>query len=180
MTEDRIKEIIQTGEGVEVEFKKSLFKLNKNAFESICAFLNRRGGHLLLGVTNSGEIAGVVDDSAQEIIDNIVSSANNPQKLNPPFYLSPRVVQLDGKNVIYLYVPESSQVHQTNGKIYDRNEDGDFDITGHHELVTQLYVRKQSTYSENKIYPFLSFSDFNEQLFSRIRTLANNERPDHP
>ena len=27
----------------------------------------------------------------------------------------------------------SSQVHRCNGRIYDRNEDGDFDITGKHE-----------------------------------------------
>lgn len=180
MTEVRLKEVIQKGEGIEVEFKRSLFKLNKNAFETICAFLNRKGGHLVLGVENSGGIEGVVDDSVQKIVDNIVTSANNPQKLNPPFYLSPHVVQLEGKKVIYLYVPESSQVHQTNGRIYDRNEDGDFDITGHNDLVTQLYVRKQSTYSENNIYPFLSFSDFHEILFPRIRKLANNERPDHP
>jgi len=180
MTEDRLKEVIQKGEGVEVEFKTSLFKLNKNVFETICAFLNRRGGHLILGVEDSGGIEGVLDDSIQKIIDSIVTSANNPKKLNPPFYLSPNVFQLGGKNVIHLHVPESSQVHQTNGRIYDRNEDGDFDITGQNDLVTQLYIRKQSTYSENNIYPVLTFSDFNQTLFPRIRRLANNERPDHP
>ena len=66
MTEDRLKEVIQKGEGVEVEFKTSLFKLNKNVFETICAFLNRRGGHLILGVEDSGGIEGVLDDSSKD------------------------------------------------------------------------------------------------------------------
>lgn len=47
MTSDKLKEILQKGEGIEVEFKTSQFELNKNAFESICAFLNRKGGYLL-------------------------------------------------------------------------------------------------------------------------------------
>lgn len=82
--------------------------------------------------------------------------------------------------MIYVYVPESSQVHSTNGKIFDRNEDGDFDITRQTEQVTQLYLRKQATYSENRIYPYLKLSDFKSELFTRVRTLAKNERADHP
>ncbi|WP_082886473.1 ATP-binding protein [Flavisolibacter tropicus] len=54
MTPQGIKDILQQGEGIEVEFKESLFELNKSTFESICAFLNRKGGYLLLGVANDG------------------------------------------------------------------------------------------------------------------------------
>jgi ATP-dependent DNA helicase RecG len=94
MHTDKIKELIKRGEGTEIEFKTSSNKLNKDAFESICAFLNRRGGHLLLGVSNSGEIEGVLEDSIQSVIDEVVTQVNNPQKLNPPFYLSPEIVQI--------------------------------------------------------------------------------------
>lgn len=177
---DKITELIEHGEGTEVEFKSSSYKLNKDAFESICAFLNRKGGHLILGVSNSGKIEGVFDDSIQSVIDELTTQANNPQKLNPPFYLSPEVFKVQGKNVIHVLVPESSQVHQTAGKIFDRNEDGDFNITSQNESVTQLYLRKQSTYSENKIYPHVQLSDFKQELFQRVRSLARNERPDHP
>lgn len=51
--------------------------------------------------------------------------------------------------MIYIRVPESSQVHSTAGKIFDRNDDGDFDITSQHSQVAELYRRKQNTYSEN-------------------------------
>lgn len=180
MTPEKLKEILQKGEGIEVEFKTSQFELNKDAFESICAFLNRRGGYLLLGVKNDGTVEGVIEGCVQNIINNIVTNANNPQKLSPPFYLSTQVIDYEGKKVIYVYVPESSQVHSTNGKIFDRNEDGDFDITRQTEQVTQLYLRKQATYSENRIYPYLKLSDFKQELFSRVRTLAKNERADHP
>lgn len=180
MTFTKLLEIVQKGEGVETEFKTCRNKLNKDAFESICAFLNRRGGYLLLGVNNDGIIEGIDEDYVQSIINAIVVNANNPQKLNPPFYLSTTVIEYEGKKVISVYVPESSQVHSTNGRIFDRNEDGDFNITGQSEQVAQLYLRKQATYSENKIYPYVRISDLNPKLLSRARLLAKNERADHP
>ena len=86
----------------------------------------------------------------------------------------------DGKKIIYLYVPESSQVHNTNGKIFDRNEDGDFDITRNTDQVTQLYLKKQATYTENRVFPFIELADFKEDLFKRVRILAEYEREGHP
>lgn len=172
MTKEKIIEIITRGEGIDVEFKTSRVELNKDAFETICSFLNRNGGHLILGVNNTGKIEGILEDSLQSIINNLVSNANNPQKLNPPFYLSPQVVEIEEKKLIYVFVPESSQVHSTNGKIYDRNEDGDFNITNHNNLVSQLYLRKQSSYTENQIYPFVGIKNLKADLISRIRIMA--------
>ena len=76
---------------------------------------------------------------------------NNPQKISPTFYLSVEEVEIDGKAVLYIFVPESSQVHRCNGKIFDRNEDGDMDITDNTNLVSEVYIRKQGTYAENRI-----------------------------
>ena len=45
MTPDKLKTIIAQKEGTEIEFKKSQDSLARSVYESICAFLNRRGGH---------------------------------------------------------------------------------------------------------------------------------------
>ena len=118
MTILQLHSILTQGESTIVEFKTCKDKLNKDAFESICAFLNRNGGHLLLGVNDKKEITGVAEDSVQGILDSLVVNANNPQKLNPPYYLSPQVFDCEGKKVISIYVPESSQVHSTAGKVF--------------------------------------------------------------
>lgn len=70
MNKEKVKQLLRQGEGADIEFKASLFKLNKNTFETICAFLNRNGGHLLMGVKNDGSVEGVVEDSIQKIINN--------------------------------------------------------------------------------------------------------------
>jgi ATP-dependent DNA helicase RecG len=176
MTIEKIEELLQQGEGIEVEFKTAQFDLNKDIFDSICAFLNRKGGHLLLGVKDNGKVEGVIESCIPDMINNLIICANNPTKLNPAFYFTPKVLDYDGKKIIHIYVPESSQVHSTGGRIFDRNGDGDLDITRHSALVTNLYMRKQTTYSENQVFPYFELADCNQELFRRIRMMAENKQ----
>lgn len=69
MKSNQIKQIIAGGESVEVEFKESATSLARSVFETICAFLNRKGGHILLGVKDNGEIVGVNEDSIASQLD---------------------------------------------------------------------------------------------------------------
>lgn len=81
---------------------------------------------------------------------------------------------MDGKTILYVFVPESSQVHRCNGRIFDRNEDGDLDITDNTNLVSGLYLRKQSGYTENRIFPFAELSELKQELL--IKVLKNGSQ----
>lgn len=48
--------LIEKGEDIDVEFKECKINVNRSVYETICAFLNRHGGTLLLGVQDSGHI----------------------------------------------------------------------------------------------------------------------------
>lgn len=54
------------------------------------------------------------------------------------------------------------------------------DITDNINLVSSFYMRKQSTYTENRIYPYASISELRKDLFIKVRKLASNQRPNHP
>ncbi len=45
-----IQDILRRREGLTVEFKQAKSELPKSLFETVCAFLNREGGIILLGV----------------------------------------------------------------------------------------------------------------------------------
>jgi len=141
-----LKTLLKQGEGIAVEFKVCQRALSRDVYESVCAFLNRHGGTLLLGVRNNGEVAGVDLDCVAQIRKDFVTAINNPEKINPPCYLTVEEIQEDGKTVLRIYVPESSQVHRCNGRIYDRNEDGDLDIT-----ITPGPLRRSITASKPPI-----------------------------
>ena len=52
MTGEELKSLLAHGEGVDTEFKESTHQLARKIYESICAFLNRKGGHIVLGALN--------------------------------------------------------------------------------------------------------------------------------
>jgi ATP-dependent DNA helicase RecG len=180
MTSEKVEELLRQGEGINIEFKTAQFELNKDTFDSICAFPNRMGGHLLLGVNNEGKVEGVIETCVQDMVNNLINSANNPGKLSPTFYLSPHVLNYEGKKIVYLYIPESLHVHSTNGKIFDRNNDGDFDITQNPARVANLYQRKQPGHSEDRVFPYFELADCDASLFHRVRELAVISKKKHP
>ncbi len=178
--EQRILDLIRKGEGLNLEFKTCRERLNRDVYETVCAFLNRHGGTILLGVQDSGEVAGIAPDALARIRKDFVTAVNNPQKLIPPTYLSIDEVAVEGKTLLRIYVPESSQVHRCNGRIYDRNEDGDLDITDHTAQVALLYQRKQATYSENRVYPYIRVEDLRRDLIEKCRRIVRIDNREHP
>ncbi|MBI5559401.1 MAG: putative DNA binding domain-containing protein [Deltaproteobacteria bacterium] len=180
MNESKIQALLKQGEGLRIEFKKCQAALNKDIYETVCAFLNRSGGELLLGVDDDGTVTGIDESLIRQIKSDFTTAINNPQKISPSCYLSMEEVIIDGKAILSIYIPESSQVHRCNGKIFDRNEDGDFDITGNNTLVSELFLRKQTSYSENRIYPYVTIEDLREDVIARVRKMAGIQRPGHP
>ncbi|MCK5741804.1 MAG: putative DNA binding domain-containing protein, partial [Chlorobi bacterium] len=176
----RVLQIIKSGEGVTTEFKTCRNRINKDVYESVCAFLNRNGGTILLGVNDDGTIQGVDKTALTQIKKDFVTAINNPQKLTPTAYLSVDEVIVDEKSILSIYIPESSQVHRCAGRIYDRNEDGDLDITDQSAQVFEMYNRKQSTNTENKIYPFVKVEDLRQDLINKARRLAGIWQENHP
>jgi len=127
----------------------------------------------LLGVQDDGTLQGIEPDAVTQIKKDFVTSINNPLKLTPPTYLSLDVIELDGKSLLRIYVPESSQVHRCNGRIYDRNEDGDLDITDHTTQVAHLYQRKQATFSENKVFSYAQDDDVAQKFLISLNKASD-------
>ncbi len=180
MNEKQICDLIAQGEGISLEFKTCARKLNRDVYQSVCAFLNRHGGFLLLGVQDNGNISGIEPQALEQVRKDFVTTINNPQKLTPPAYLSIETVTITDKIVLLVHVPESSQVHRCNGRIYDRNEDGDLDITDSTILVAQLYLRKDSSFSENRVYPWIQPGDLRNDLIERCRRYVRINSQSHP
>ncbi|MCK5096974.1 MAG: putative DNA binding domain-containing protein, partial [Desulfobacteraceae bacterium] len=180
MLKQKIFKLLKAGESFNSEFKECKRDLNKDVYDTVCAFLNRSGGELLLGVNDKGELTGIDKDRIEQIKADFVTAINNPQKISPSVYLSIEELEINGKNILYIYVPESSQVHRCNGKIYDRNEDGDLNITENTNLVSALYIRKQTSFSENMVFPFVTMRELRSDLIQHCRKIAVVQRQNHP
>lgn len=179
MNSERIKRLLRQKENINLEFKEAGAALPGNLFETICSMLNRDGGDILLGVDDNGNVSGVDNNVVSKMVTDLVSLSNNPQKIDPPFILFPQVYDIDGRKVIHIQVPASSQVHKTGKIIYDRSNDGDFKVEQAHRIA-ELANRKRNHYTEGIIYPVLKMDDFKLELFPKIRNLIRSNNPLHP
>ncbi|MHB1377836.1 MAG: RNA-binding domain-containing protein, partial [Candidatus Humimicrobiaceae bacterium] len=96
-----IKELINGGESKTVEFKEDFPQKNQIS-KTVCAFANRAGGYIVVGVNDRGDVKGLSNDLLDEYLDrisNIVHDSVYPM-LIPELY----TYKIDNKNVIVVQV----------------------------------------------------------------------------
>lgn len=179
MTKEEIKKLIATGEKIDVELKESKNTLNKDIYDTVASFNNRTGGHIILGVNYKREIIGVNPAKVDKMIKDFTTAINNPKKVYPPLYLTPEHIVVDGKDLIYIRVPEGNQVCRHGSRIFDRSYEGDVNITDSSELVYKLYARKQGSYFVNKVYPNLTLECLDASIISKVRKRASIRNQSH-
>lgn len=171
--------LIEQGESHVVEFKKSTTDITKDVYESVCAFSNRDGGHIFLGVKDDGKILGIKPDHIDRMKKDFVTAINNENKMYPPLYLRPVEYEYEGRLILYIRVPISQSVCRCNGRIFDRNHEADIDITNHTDEVFRLYARKNSSYFVNRVTRF-NINSLRSDLMERARDMARMRSGSHP
>lgn len=97
-----IKSLILQGEGVMLDFKKTITNTEKIA-KSLVAFANNKGGKLLIGVADDGSIKGVKSEEEEKYM--ILTAAHQFCKpaIEPHF----EEIYVDDKLVLVVNIPES-------------------------------------------------------------------------
>ena len=180
MDKERLKTVLAVGETIAVEFKRCRSGISPDTFETVCSFLNRYGGDIFLGVEDNGEVSGVPKKSACDVIKNFIKMVNNPEVISPAVYLAPEIIKLDGKQIVHVRVPASSEVYTYKKVIYDRVDDSDVKVSGTGQ-VAAMYIRKQNVFTEKKVYKFVTDGDLRFDMLPRIRQMAaNRQTGGHP
>ena len=173
MTEKDIIEKLKIGENIAVEFKRGGNGFEEDSYQTVCSFLNRFGGDLFLGVLDDGTVVGVNQKSALDMVKNFISNISNPDVFSPTIYLTPEIKVIENKTVIHVHIPVGSDVFKYKNSIYDRIDDADVKVTASSQIAS-MYIRKQNTYTERKIYPYVSRSDLRDDLINEARIRAKN------
>jgi ATP-dependent DNA helicase RecG len=134
----QINHLARAGESPSLELKTSTSQLS-GACETVCAFLNAKGGTVLIGIKNNGQIIGqhVTDNTRQEIareIKKIEPPANEQINIDyVPFH--------DNKFVIVIAVTAGNHApYIYDGRPYARIESSTGSMSQHH--YEQLLVRR--------------------------------------
>ena len=172
--------IIKSGENAQVEFKKASNKIPDNLFDTICAMLNRLGGHIFLGVDDNKKILGIEKNKIKKMQKEFSNLCNNPEKIYPTVRLEMIPYNYDDKIILYINVYEGENVYSSGKKVFDRNEDGDYDISKNRFLMSRLYLRKSDFNVEDKVYPYVTLDNLRTDLIDRLKRSVLSKDKNHP
>ena len=110
MNKEQLIKLIDAHEWNDLEFKEAQWKVPKSAYESVSAFANTKGGHIVFGVKqnkDSFEIIGVHD------VDNIqnafLSTLRADNKVNHDIAIKESLINVNETVVLAFYIPESTR-----------------------------------------------------------------------
>ena len=138
-------EKIYLGEDATIEFKRALPHRNSLADE-IAAFANARGGVILIGVDDGGEIVGVdrhALDTAEKTVIEICADS-----IDPIVLIFTEKLRIDNKNLLKIEVPRSLFVHKTANGYFMRQG------SSKREMPTEQLPRLFQTRSQARIIAF--------------------------
>ena len=145
---DSITELIEKiylGEDATIEFKRELPRRSSLADE-IAAFANARGGVILIGVDDNGEIIGINQqelDRAERIVVEICQDS-----IDPILLIFTEKLRIDDKNLLKVEVPRSLFVHKTTNGYFIRQG------SSKREMPTDQLARLFQTRSQARIIAF--------------------------
>ena len=120
-----VRNLIEEGEGYDVEFKRRVSAPEKIA-RTLIAFANTKGGYMLFGVDDDGSIVGVESEKSEA---DLIREAGMLY-CEPPIHPRIDIVPFNGKDVIVASVEESGdKPHRFTGG------------NGHPGEATKVFIR---------------------------------------
>lgn len=173
---DNLKDLTQQSESEILEFKKSTANL-KRAAETLCAFLNGKGGTVVIGISEGKKVVGqhVTDQTYQEI-------ANTLRKFEPTANIEIQYVDSPpNKRIIVLTThPDPHSIPYTfDGRAYERKQSSTslMPQSRYQQLLLSRNLNPQSWESQLAIGVSLDDLD-SEEIIRTFEDIRNKKRVD--
>lgn len=73
MTYEKMSELLSKDERITIEYKECINQIHDSVYETVSAFSNRYGGHIIMGVKDGGIPVGVNRNAAKDLRKNFVN-----------------------------------------------------------------------------------------------------------
>lgn len=193
MSIENISELLQYGERISLECKKSQGDLPVSVWETYSAFANTSGGVILLGIKeNMSEpdpakrFSPINLENPDRIIRDFWNTINNQSKVNANILVDSNVgtAQYKGCTVIWINVPAASYKQRPifiNGNIlngtFKRNFEGDYHCT--EEEVKAMLRDANVSGNDSTILDGYTMDDIDTETLKSYRINFALRNPDH-
>ena len=107
MTQDELVDLLQAHEWRDVEFKEARRAVPRDAYETVAAFANTEGGHLVFGVRETAgavDVVGVLD--VDKVQGEFLNTLRQPRKISVVVHVQEEIHRLGDSDVLVFYIPE--------------------------------------------------------------------------
>lgn len=165
MKEKEIFKLIKLGEDSKTQFKQNINTPQKLAQE-IVAFSNARGGKILIGIGDDGEIVGLTSEDIHRLNQMISNVSSN--NIEPPVNPITTTKLLENKKIMILEIKEGiNKPYCTNKGIYLTKSGADKRKISQEELQ-RLFQESNKIYADEMAVNATSIDDINLNLFKKI------------
>lgn len=173
MNKEELKELIEKGRTEQIEFKNSKSSIDDVA-RTVCAFLNRKGGRILIGFSDKGKPTGISDVSS--LYQQLETELH--KMISPSTFWSVEQAEDAGKDFIIVDVPEGmDKPYIVDGAIYIRAGIKDVPAT-RDDISTLIHKRSEAGVRwERQVAIGTGLEDLEENIIVETAHLAvNSER----
>ena len=163
MTEKEILDIIKSGENSFVEFK---LNFNIDVIISLCAFANAKGGKVIIGISDIGEVRGISihKESFQTWLNEIKS------KTIPSIIPDIEVVDINNKKILIISIPEFPiKPVSMQGRYFQRKNNSNHQLSLNE--ISDLYIQSMQISWDSYTYPNSTINDIN---LKKVAVFINN------
>ena len=100
MIESEVLERVARGEDNRTEFKENWEIRPEQLAREIVSFANMYGGHILIGVSDSGDIVGVSEDRQEWLMDTVIR-----RYVHPSIFINYETQTVQNKKIVIIGVP---------------------------------------------------------------------------
>lgn len=188
MTIDQLLEALNLGEDQDIEFKAAEGGLPRSLWETVSAFANTDGGHIVLGVKeHDGTLLTEGVRKPETLLKTFWDGHNNPQKLSKPVCEATdvAVLQVDKHRLVCIRVPRVGRQQRPvyiNGNpfvgTFKRNYEGDYRCT--EAEVRQMLRDAGDDPLDGLILDGYDLNDLDPETLAAYRNRFSSRDPDHP
>ena len=116
MTQDELSEILKSHEWRDVEFKEARRDVPRSSYETVSAFANTEGGHIIFGAKKVGEeldILGVLE--VDKVQNDFLAALRQRDKISALLDVREQLQEKEGATLLIFYIPEA---HRSEKPVY--------------------------------------------------------------
>jgi ATP-dependent DNA helicase RecG len=168
--DEKIKNLIKSGESESLEFKSSLADINE-IVEDVSALSNSKGGKILVGISNSGKILGIEigKDTVERLTNKIVGNTE------PKVYPIITIKDVDKKKIIVIEIQEAKEKPVLAfGRAFKRV--GKSTLRMGKEEIEKMILERKKVYWDSLICEEASLKDIDEEKVRSFLRKSKIER----